>query len=220
MNVWLVFPSCNVKRARTALEAWRARGYYVAVHLDPGLLQGETIGADVQHVAPFQGYWSSVNALAQSVADKATMIVAAADDMEPDPVQHPNAIAEAFYQRFPDGYGVMQPTGDDLAGTDKICGSPWFGMRWVAEAYCGRGPCPLKYRHFFGDEELLHVARGQGVLWQRPDLTQRHNHWMRPGGPPRTDYQIKSSAWWDADQQLFNERRAAGFPGSARAFKM
>jgi hypothetical protein len=41
--------------------------------------------------------------------------------MLPDP-RPAQEIAEAFLARFPDGFGVLQPTGDTMDGTDRICG--------------------------------------------------------------------------------------------------
>jgi hypothetical protein len=218
--VWMVFPTRNVERARHTCRIWNAAGYQTLALCEMSM---DCVGATSEVHEAFQGYWMSSNAHIRSLADSASMVVLAADDLEPERSVPPRAIAAQFYDRFGDGYGVLQPVGDDKDGMDgccRICGSPWFGRAWILEAYGGRGPCPLPYRHFYGDEELHETSKAQGVLWQRPDLAQKHNHWCRKGGPPRTDYQkLNSDNWWDKDKAIFMERKAAGFPGSARHVK-
>lgn len=208
-EVWYAIPSANTARAVACLAVWRSRGYRTAVFLDEG---APSVGADLEVRGAYPGYFAAVNRLVTHIGPTADVVVTGGDDMYPDPDHAPSDIARQFYTRFPDGAGVMQPVGDTLTGTDQICGSPWFGRGWLLRAYEGQGPFHPGYTAFFGDEELLHVARQQGRLWQRPDLVQRHDHYTRPGGPPIEPYQERNQRYWAMDQQLFHERRDAGWP--------
>jgi hypothetical protein len=215
--VWLCFPTINEARAKECVGKWQNMGYKVAVWLEPGL---NSVFADFEVKGVYPGYWVACNRLALACAVQASAIVLAADDMEPDPDHKPEDIVAECDARFPDQYWLMQPTGDDQDGMDgvwRICGSPWFGRAWVYEAFMGLGPCPLDYRAFYGDEVLYNVSKAQGVLWQRSDLMQYHNHWCRKGGPQKQEYQIANSdKHWDYDKAKFMLAMENGFPGSAR----
>jgi len=133
-------------------------------------------------------------------------------------------------------FGVMQPTGDRWgdepwsrqrwperpAYIDRICGSPWVGREFARRMYGGRGPLCEAYHHMFEDEELQNVAEDLGVLWQRRDLVHHHGHWGRKPNASDADcpeflraVAIGESGrrHWAESQTLFNERKAAGFPG-------
>lgn len=216
LNVWYAIPSANYARCMSCFDAWEAQGCRCAVLLDFGALIPRNAEVFLQP-REYPGYFASVNQLAFHLLERhgADIVVAGGDDMFPDPKRTAQEIAEQYLARFPDGFGVMQPTGDDLDGTDRICGSPWFGRGWIQRANGGRGPFWPEYRAFFGDEELKTVAEAQGVLWQRPDLVQRHEHWSRPGAAPKTAYQARNDGLWNRDETIFKVRRGRGFPGSA-----
>lgn len=165
-------------------------------------------------VDSWPGYYGSVNLLSQQLPD-ASIIVTGGDDIFPDPNHDADAIRRQFYEHFPDGFGVMQPDGDDLYGSQSICPSPWMGGRWVHEAYGGKGPMCSEYSVWFGDKELRCVAMLMEAFWSRPDLCQRHNHWWRTG--KRMAYQLRNEQlYWEKDKVMFNTRRAEGFPGHGR----
>ena len=88
-------------------------------------------------------------------------------------------------------FGVMQPIGDlkawPASRIDRICGSPWLGREFCRRMYQGNGPFWPEYRHMFDDEELFEVSKRMGVLWQREDLTHRHEHWGRKTLATRAD---------------------------------
>lgn len=189
-------------------------GYQTAILLDSSI---DTVGADLEfHTENYQGYWQSVNSLSwKAWSVNADVVVCAADDLYPDPNRKSYEIAEDFYKKFPDGYGVMQPIGDKMKGTDQICGSPWIGRKFIEKAYDGQGPYHSGYFHFYGDEELFEITKANDLLWQRDDVTQYHEHWCRPGGPKKLPYQSRNSQFhWDKDKKLFMERKDAGFPGA------
>ena len=200
----VLIPSCNPERAAIATERWQAQGYRVLVYTDDDL-------------GRYPGYFPAIAQMVRATWRSDVHVwIAAADDLSPDPTMTGPAIAQKYLEKFPDGFGVLQPTGDRLAGTALLCGSPWFGRGWVEQAYQGMGPHYQGYRQFYGDEEMLYVARTFGVLWQHPYLTQRHDHWIREGGPPKTPYQILNDRYYAHDKWLHYARQAAGWPGAGR----
>ncbi len=209
---WVSFPSADAARARSAATRWSQQGYRVAILTDA---VRDDLPCDLRlQVEDYPGFFRSQNALAAAIlaldSDLRTLCCAA-DDMRPDPEHVASEIADEFTERFPTGRGVMQPTGDDLDGTDRICGSPWIGREWIRRGYAS-GPYYSGYRQFFGDEDLLYVAQGTGCFWRRPDLTQYHDHWSRRGKNAKTPYQDANDRYWAADSRLFSSREELGFP--------
>lgn len=214
-RVALVMPVANELNCAKNLPLWVERGYEVVVLQDRFRFK---CPEGVRVVTPFgneyRGWYVCCNELARTWVNRDVgLVVAAGDDMQPDPKHTAQEIAAMFWQRFPGGYGVMQPIGDTLDGTDRICGSPWFGRGWIERSYQGQGPMHGGYYGFYGDEELLNVAKNQGVLWQHPGLTQYHDHWTRKR-IARPHYMDKAQGALDRDKALFFARKQAGFPGS------
>lgn len=211
-RVWYVIPSANPPRATECLARWKAQGYSTAVVVDQGMAQ---VPADFWgQIQPYPGYFPTVNQLIQKLWDQADLFVTGGDDMYPDPNLTAQELAAQFFERFPDGYGVMQPTGDrGIPGVDNICGSPWIGKAFIERTYGGKGPFWPFYYAYYGDEELCVVAKQLGVLWQRQDVTQHHAHFSRPGGLQKQPYQSHNERYWKRDQTIFFERKRAGFPG-------
>jgi len=217
-SVWYLFPGANEAAARACAARWNERGYRVACAVDVGA--GWTCG-DVTIEVDYRGYYAAVRELC-ALLGGAGLVVCGGDDILPDPVADPAVVAVEFFQRFPDGFGVMQPVGDlnertgrPFGGTASAAVSPWIGRGWIERAYGGRGPHWCGYHHLHGDEELQQVATAAGVFWQRADLCQRHEHWTRPGcgdnlAPARRAEIVRR---WDDDRALFLERMAAGWPG-------
>ena len=213
-QVWFAIPSASVERCRAVLPAWRERGYKLAV------LQNREfgdVGADaVVRADAYPGWAASVNALCREVVPKhAAAVVTGGDDMLPDPHHSAADISRAFCERFPDGFGVMQPTGDGFLHAGEYCGSPWLGRGWIERAFGGRGPMPTGYRHNWADHELRWVARGHHALWLREDLAQRHEHFSRSGETPPAYWVESVGAHDEADCRRFIARSWLGFPGAA-----
>lgn len=133
---------------------------------------------------------------------------------------HPHDIARSMPGAT---FGVMQPTGDrwgDKQGAyaDRVCGSPWIGREFALRINQGKGPLWAEYFHMYEDEELFEVAKTLGVLWQRPDLIHLHRHWARERGRsedmPEFLKKANSAEEWRKAKALFDQRKAAGFPGS------
>jgi hypothetical protein len=217
-DVWLTIPSAKpAAECNAALDLWRNRGYRIAVFRDAG---AKPVNTDLLIFGQYPGYYRAVNALCHAVLaidHEAEYCVAAGDDMEPDPRETPWAIAEQCSRHFGGTLGIMQPTGDDWTDSlgviaERICGSPWLGADWIRRGLSGRGPTPETYFHMHGDEFLYNVAKKLGILWQRSDLSHRHNHWSR-NSVPRPAYLEKASAEWEASKARFERDRASGFPG-------
>lgn len=132
---------------------------------------------------------------------------------------------------------------------ERICGSAWIGREFALRSYGGRGPLyqggepcwnctrtgpasqgpkcaiccdtgvAIGYHHMFEDEELQNVAIKLGCFWQRPDLTQLHQHWCRGDNRTREEHmpaflaEANSKEHWAKYKAIFEGRKAAGFPG-------
>lgn len=214
-EVWLALPSNNYPMAVKTLAAWKAQGYMIAILTDGATPPPPAVLALAdRHVAPWQEYHGWVRSanylIAEVVPKDAPVVVVAGDDMYPDEQLRASGILQLFRDRFPDLLGIMQPTGDDLDGTDRICGSPWLGREFIKRVNGGRGCLWHEYFTFYSDEELFEVSRLLGLLWQNPSLKQYHAHWQRIGAPQTN---VKAHGYWEQDKELFRGRKAAGFPG-------
>lgn len=232
MSVWLCIPSARpVWQANVTIEKWMNRGYLVALWCDSA--DGRNRNIMLGTGQPYPGYAAATNALIREVlrADSdCQWCVIGGDDVDPDPIADPDLIAHECEEYFRGTYGVMQPTGDRWgeedafararwpdapAYIDRVCGSAWLGREFCERSYGGNGPLFPGYTHMFVDEELQEVAQREGILWQRRDLTQKHNNCQRNGGPvPEFLRKVYGPEHWQESQALFNARKAAGFPGS------
>lgn len=213
-DVWFVLPTANEANCRAHLPAWRDMGYRVA------LLQDRArFGADadaIVEVAEYPGWGASVNRLFREVVPgSCDVIVAGGDDMLPDPTKRADEIRDEFLEHFGGSFGVMQPMGDDFEATRTICGSPWLGRAWMTRMYGGTGGMPEAYVHQWADDELYWVSRCAGAFWERRDLTQRHEHFLRKGEPAPAYWAESAGRNDERDCLTFIARSRAGFPGAA-----
>lgn len=229
MTTWFCIPSARpAVEAQACFDLWKSHGYRTAAWRDSG---AEPINVDLLLVGDYEGYARTVNALVAEVLERDTdaqWFVCAGDDTEPDPNHTADEIAAECSDYFgtcdlPNTepspawvyptFGVMQPTGDGH-GIESICGSPWMGREWCERINCGRGPLWPDYTHNFCDNELQEVSKRLGVLWQRPDLTHKHNNWMwTTKVRPRFLDAAYSQPEWEKAKAIFYRRRAEGFPG-------
>lgn len=210
MEVWVVFPTANLANAAKAIDAWHAMGYRVACLLD-GPYYHAKLAADLTlRASIYHGWATSINELADMVESE--VVVAIGDDMYPDPKKGADIIQREFLDRFPDTYGVMQPTGDRF-GASGICGSPWLGRAFCRRWNGGMGPFWPGYYHEYADTEMYDLTKAAGLLWQRPDLTHRHDHYMRRAGATMPGYMAKAYESRPQDKALYLERKGVGFPG-------
>jgi hypothetical protein len=243
MSVWLTIPSARPPaQADEIMEKWRAQGYKIALWVDShedGLakMSDTYLGAGYM---PYTGYAQAVNGLIFRVMQldpSAEWFVIGGDDTLPDPNHTAQEIADQCHSHLAgllkrDTFGVMQPTGDRWhegvggftnAPIDRVAGSAWIGKLFAKSAYGGSGPLFPGYQHMFVDEELQAVAKKLGVFWQRRDLIQKHMHWgrgatdseviERPAKLPPHLEKWNTPKHWRESKQLFEERKAAGFPG-------
>ena len=223
MSVWLTIPSARSDAGTVRL--WKQRGYRIALWRDQEDEISKQYGADgLVIVGSYPGYAKAVNALVREVLARdaeAEYCIATGDDTEPDQNYPPAEIARQCTEHFKGTFGVMQPTGDrwsDGAGViiERIAGSPWIGREFAQRANGGVGPLWPEYTHCFVDNEIMDVAQRLGVFWQRRDLAHMHQHWARPeikGQMPHFLAEANSVGHWNRFKALYDQRRAAGFPG-------
>lgn len=221
--IFFCIPSARpAAEANACLRKWHERGYGVAVQRDPG--QAGEIDVDCYvYERPYAGYAEAVNWLARSVLAAepgCQIIVTGGDDIDPDPTHDPAVLEREFLEHFGGSFGVCQPTGDrwmiDAQGRsseERVCCSPWMGREFCERINGGSGPIWHQYRHMFEDEEVHEVATKLGILWQRPDVCQYHHHWIRQPNPKRPSHLTEAKEDWANSKRLFDERKAAGFPG-------
>jgi hypothetical protein len=211
LEIWYAVPSANKERCESAFNLWKDRGYKTAVLIDKGVQA--PLNADlVIEADPYPGYYGSFIQLNKAIGPNADILITGGDDILPDP-RDAQEIGEDFFKHFPDGFGIMQPLGDNMPGAETICASPWFGKGWLKRAYRGLHPVWPGYIAFFGDQELREVAKKLGALWQRLDVNQYHHHWSRQGGPEKLPYQAKNDVFWKNDEKLYYERKRGNWPG-------
>lgn len=219
MIAWVAMPSAApFAQAGACLDAWRAMGYGVAIlSEDPNRSQ---FPIDIFiHDVTYPGYGTSINRLVAAVLERdpeCQVVVAAADDVFPDPDRTADQITAEFISHFGGTMGVMQPVGhsDWSANSLKVAWSPWLGRDWCLLAYGGHGPMWGGYHHFWVDRELQVVAKRLGVFWQRSDITQHHDTWKRKVPRERPQYLMHAGYAWPADNELYESREGAGFPGA------
>lgn len=215
MNVWFALPTANQVMASQTLPEWKRRGYRVAVFQDRYRFDVPDADIIVRSDEPYPGWPKVVNSLAKRlVAEGADIVVSGGDDTYPHDELSAQEIAERYFlRRFPTTMGVMQPTGDDMDGTDRICGSPWMGREFVRRFCLGRGPFWPEYMQYYADEEMQVTAKLCGLLYQERALRQFHDHWTRRK-IPQPFYHRRHQKYYATDGRLFKIRRVAGFPGA------
>ena len=231
MRHFVCFPTADPKRGVECAWKWMEKGYDALIMLDKGVYVSDTLFSGTRpclwdmHCSSdvFPGYYSVMNeivAKAFGQPECADLVTCIGDDMDP-PVQDAQKIADMYFSLFPDGFGVLQATGD-IQGTDstgrpaaaRICGSPTFGRGWWSRAYQGRGPFWSEYQSYYGDEDLLNTAQRCRVLHQEPSVMIFHRHFSW-GHQTQTDYQKRNNdLHWHKDRATFYARQIRGFPCS------
>lgn len=204
--------------ANQRMALWRKMGFNIAVFRDIG---APPVEADILISGEYAGYPKAVNALCRRIFAEtdAVAVCTGGTDIDPDPTHSAQQIARDLYNRFPDGFGLIQATGDrwmidaeGRAASERVCGSPFMGKAFCQRVESGRGPFCENYWHFYCDERLQNVAQLLGVLWQRPDLAHFHHHWSRERRP-RPPHLSEAKLNWPAAKEMFERDREQGFPG-------
>ena len=219
LDVRVLMPVAKPDRAQAAAKLWLDAGYGLVFYQDDKTLPFVEHARVSTIVGPYGGFWRAINIMAQfALDDNAAVCLYAGDDHEPDPKKSAHEIGEEYLQRFANGFGVMQPSGDkqgaDESGrsaAQRIAGSPWFGRDWIKRAYGGNGPVDGRYHSFYADESLYEVARKLGVYWMRDDLCQLHKHWSW-GHTNRQPYHEKNQRHWLSDKAIFDDSKLKSFP--------
>lgn len=225
------------EECQSLIDQWVGQGYRVILRR---LVKDapHPKNCDLVFSETYPGWGESINELCRVILrdlPSVDWIVTGGDDYAPDLKSNASDIALQCTEHFKGTFGVMQPTGDRWgadedwalqnypnapAYLDRICGSPWLGQEFCQKMYKGNGPFFGSYRHMFADEELQLVAKKLGVLWQRQDLVQTHHHWsrtsegrMKSSGCPEWLQWANSSEHWESSRNLFQSRKALGFPG-------
>ncbi|MGD9790373.1 MAG: hypothetical protein AB7Q00_01045 [Phycisphaerales bacterium] len=211
-EVWFAIPSANPEKCRKVLPKWREMGYKIAVlqnHERGDIPTDLTVWFD-----SYPGWAASVNILCQQIVpESCPIVVSGGDDMLPDPNHTAQELGRQFLERFPDTFGVMQPHGDEFMVARRYCGSPFIGRAWFSTMYNGKGAMYSGYRHNWADNELYWLAKGLGVLWERPDLSHFHDHFTRRGEEKPGYWQEQVEARDLADCQMYINRSWSRFPG-------
>lgn len=226
---YVVYPSANRQTGIDCANKWRAKGYKTLVALDvqpDGHMhewQDSQSFDAIDSIDKWDGYYAHIGDLVRrAFLIGANIVTCVGDDMEP-PTQGADAIAEMYFKRFPDGYGVLQGTGDPQGVDDtgrcaaaRICGSPTFGRAWAERGF---GGFVGGYHSFYGDEALKEVAERCGVLWMEPSICIFHRHWSWHH-QPRQDYHIRNqSDHWEQDRNTFMRMKITGFREQVKEFK-
>lgn len=217
MKHTFVYPSAKHSIGIVCAATWRAAGYELLVGLDTPCADFDHRTDLVPISQPFPGYYRVINSLvAEAFRRGADLVTAGGDDQLP-PEQGAEYVSKIYFERYPNGEGVMQACGDpqgELIGgvhnAARICGSPTFGRGWLENGYAC-GPFFDGYRSFYSDEDLLNFAKRRELLWMNFDVTIDHKHWAF-GRSPRQEYHVVAEKNWNDDKALFEQRKAAGFP--------
>jgi len=211
VEVWAVWPTIHISKTNLMIRIWQERGYKVAVLVNPPHDHMDFPEADRVIVqAAWRGFPVAANILCREAPGDVVAVVG--DDVYPDPHATAQEIGEWFEEKFPDGNGVMQPTGDVFGWTHKCAVSPWIGRTFIQKAYTNRGPYWEGYFHYFSDQELQEYATEMGVFVQREDLTQFHDHWQRKENPKRPEHLMEAGTKHSVDKLLFDKRKKEGWP--------
>jgi hypothetical protein len=217
MEVWYCIPTANIKQCSETFIKWKNMGYKTCALTDGKTNKPDNCDFHI-HMNEYRGYPWAIKQIIDQL--DVSLYVVGGDDIFPDNRIRAEEIGKQFFEHFPNGYGVMQPTGDPY-GKDKngvpaaarICGSPWFGRKFALEINGETGPFWHEYFHYYCDEEMHEVAKAKGILWQRPDLTQYHNHWHRTK-TNTPQYMEKAVNIYKKEEEIFKRRKQHNFPGA------
>lgn len=212
LNIWVAWPSVRMEESRALVEEWKAMGYQTAVLVNPPHVDTDIPNADrVIIQSQWKGFPIAANILCKETPGN--IIIVVGDDIYPDKQKTAEELGQEFLQRFPDLFGVMQPTGDDYAAIKECCVSPWIGRRFIEECYENNGPYWEEYFHYWCDRELQEIAMLFEAFQQRSDVSQYHDHWQRREGVKRPPYLMEALHKHTKDSRLFRERQSKKFPG-------
>lgn len=166
----------------------------------------ESFGVPVlRSSAPRLSYWQALEP--GTAATDATHLVNLANDLVPGMHWLRRAV-EAYRSEFGDGPGLLGFNGD----SHEVGHSCHFLIdRCLLERY---GGWPIWYDHNFGDTELCQRAIADGVYAKAPWALLFHDHPYFGGADDQVYAEGRAQA--SRDEQLYHERRRAGWPPISR----
>jgi hypothetical protein len=226
MPVFYAIPTADPAKCARCFEKWKGMGYLTAALVDntEHFKSVQKFANYYIYVSEWRGYAQAVNLLCADIFERhpeVNWVCTGGDDIYPDPDHWADEIAAECTEHFNGTLGVMQPCGDEwmISGqraAARICGSPWMGREFCRRINGGKGPFWSEYKHFYDDEEMKLVTEKLGILWQRFDLVQHHEHWSRNKGGIAPPYILEKDRAGVPKQSklLFEHRKGLGFPGS------
>ena len=155
----------------------------------------------MRDAAPRVTYWQAL-AFATEYTD-ATHLIGLANDLLPGMHWLRRAV-EGYKQAFGDGPGLLGFNGDSH---ELLHSCHFLISRSLLERY---GGWPVWYDHNFGDTELCQRAIADGLYAKAPWAVLYHDHPFF-GGQDDAIY-AEGRAQTGRDEQLYHERRRAGWP--------
>lgn len=209
---WVVFPAGNPVAGQVCANLWKHAGWRVGVQTDPG---EPIVLCDLPISVPFVSVAATFNNFARQLLQRgARGIIYGNDDEFPGFGADVENFSAAFLVRFPDTFGVAQPTR--CATPDITDGAPYplVGAEFARRINGGRGAFREEYGHYFDDREVHDVAERLGCFATLPDIEIKHLHHSY-GYPDMLPKQARQRArsCHTAARKLYDERKAAGFPG-------
>lgn len=208
-DVWVVWPTVHKEQSNKMISLWHELEYKVAILVNQPLGNKDFPEAEMVIV---QDEWKGFPVAANILCEEAlgNIIVVVGDDVYPDK-REANKLGERFLKRFPDTFGVAQPTADKYGCWDKCAVSPWIGRKFIKKI----GPYCEQYYHYFSDEDLQQVAMKLNVFEQWEDVNQYHDHWERNKKEKRPAHLLEAKKQWHKDRKIFKERMIKGFPNES-----
>jgi hypothetical protein len=212
MSVLVAWPTVDIVEANETAKIWQEMGYDTAILTEHEIELPWNLNS-YMHIPEWKGFPHAANQLCRYYGSLYDIIVIGGNDLYPDQSKTAKEIEAEFKDHFGGTFGIMHPTGDRYGLIDEAAICPWIGAEYIDKAYQGEGPYCEEYYHYFCDGELQDVAIKHNAFWQRPDLSQYHDHWSR-NQEQRPEHLIKAKDCHPADQRTYLNRKAQGFPGS------
>jgi hypothetical protein len=212
-----LIPTANPALAAECFRAWRSMGWDTFALVDGNDVLDAAILDVVNFVFrqnDYPGWGESFNIMARTLHEY-DWLATGGDDVWPDPMRYAETIGNELSAHFNGTFGVCQPSADRWAWnkngtTAPICYAPIIGAEFARRWNGGKGAFWPGYFQWCADAEL-HGAT-EGLLLERPDLMFDHRH-VSKDGRPSPAYKTGKQHRWQADWDLYEQRRRDRFPG-------
>lgn len=209
---WVVFPAGNSTAGQVCSNLWRSEGWRTAVFTDAG---NPLVKCDRGMTGEYRGVAATFNAFARELIPRgARGMLYCNDDIFPSKGADVETFSRLFLERFPDTFGIAQPTGIWYDSYNYAACCPLVGAEFARRMNGGAGAFREEYRHFYDDQEIKDVAELRGCYAQLPEVHLKHLH--HSYGFADTLPEEKRKRIYEArarSERIYNQRKAAGFPG-------